>query len=84
MAYAEEAETRTSAYPPHMWQAIVAYEDRRFFRHFGIDPIGVARAVMSFSALGGGSTITQQVHFSRLLFMHGRCLMLLLNQRRCS
>lgn len=61
MAFAPEAEARTSAYPPHVWQAVVAYEDRRFFRHFGIDPVGIARAVVSFSALGGGSTITQQL-----------------------
>ncbi|CAN6720830.1 unnamed protein product [Malus baccata var. baccata] len=60
VAFAPEAEARTSAYPPHVWQAVVAYEDRRFFRHFGIDPVGIARAVVSFSALGGGSTITQQ------------------------
>lgn len=61
MAFASEAEARTNAYPSHLWQAIVAYEDRRFFSHFGIDPVGIARAVVSFSALGGGSTITQQV-----------------------
>ncbi|KAM2067460.1 hypothetical protein ACFX1T_043794 [Malus domestica] len=60
VSFAPEAEARTSAYPPHVWQAVVAYEDRRFFRHFGIDPVGIARAVVSFSALGGGSTITQQ------------------------
>lgn len=66
VAYSEEAEARTSAYPSHVWQAIVAYEDRWFFRHFGIDPIGVARAVLSFSASGGGSTITQQVYCSQL------------------
>lgn len=63
VAFAPEVEARTSAYPPHVWQAVVAYEDRRFFRHFGIDPVGIARAVVSFSALGGGSTITQQVNF---------------------
>lgn len=67
VAYSEEAEARTSAYPSHVWQAIVAYEDRRFFRHFGIDPVGLARAVLSFSARGGGSTITQQVYFFQLL-----------------
>ncbi|KAH0989379.1 hypothetical protein GBA52_000862 [Prunus armeniaca] len=60
VAFASEAEARTNAYPSHLWQAIVAYEDRRFFSHFGIDPVGIARAMVSFSALGGGSTITQQ------------------------
>lgn len=39
----------------------MAYEDRRFFRHCGVDPVGIGRAVLSFSALGGGSTITQQL-----------------------
>nr|XP_033511761.1 uncharacterized protein LOC104095305 [Nicotiana tomentosiformis] len=46
--------------PQHLIQAVVAYEDRRFFHHFGVDPVGVARAVLSLSSLGGGSTITQQ------------------------
>jgi hypothetical protein len=63
VAFSAEAEVRASSYPWHVWQAIVAYEDQRFFRHFGIDPVGIARAVLSFSALGGGSTITQQVQF---------------------
>ncbi|XP_031390532.1 uncharacterized protein LOC116203021 isoform X2 [Punica granatum] len=55
------AESRMRAYPAHLWQAVVAYEDRRFFRHCGVDPIGIARAAVSFSARGGGSTITQQL-----------------------
>lgn len=63
VAFSAEAEVRASSYPWHLWQAIVAYEDQRFFRHCGIDPVGIARAVLSFSALGGGSTITQQVQF---------------------
>ncbi|OWM88438.1 hypothetical protein CDL15_Pgr003850 [Punica granatum] len=57
------AESRMRAYPAHLWQAVVAYEDRRFFRHCGVDPIGIARAAVSFSARGGGSTITQQMGF---------------------
>uniref|UniRef100_F6H0T6 Protein kinase domain-containing protein n=1 Tax=Vitis vinifera TaxID=29760 RepID=F6H0T6_VITVI len=60
VAFSEEAEARVSAYPSHLWKAIVAYEDRRFFSHFGVDPVGIARAALSLSALGGGSTITQQ------------------------
>lgn len=63
LTFSEEAETRTCGYPSHLWEAIVAYEDRRFFKHFGIDPVGIARAAVSLSALGGGSTITQQVTF---------------------
>ncbi|XP_034677208.1 penicillin-binding protein 1A-like isoform X1 [Vitis riparia] len=61
VAFSEEAEARVSAYPSHLWKAIVAYEDRRFFSHFGVDPVGIARAALSLSALGGGSTITQQL-----------------------
>ncbi|KAF4348210.1 hypothetical protein F8388_018779 [Cannabis sativa] len=60
LTFCEEAEARTCAYPSHVWKAIVAYEDRRFFTHFGVDLVGIARATVSFSALGGGSTITQQ------------------------
>lgn len=50
--------------PPHVWQAIVAIEDKRFFSHGPIDMRGIARAVFSNLASGrlssGGSTITQQ------------------------
>ena len=63
LTFSEEAEARSCAYPSHVWEAIVAYEDRRFFKHFGVDPVGIARAAVSFSSLGGGSTITQQVTF---------------------
>ncbi|KAL5844097.1 hypothetical protein ACOSQ4_010055 [Xanthoceras sorbifolium] len=61
VAFAQENEPKTRAYPSHLWEAIVAYEDRRFFSHFGVDPVGISRAILSFSALGGGSTITQQL-----------------------
>lgn len=50
--------------PPHVWQAIVAIEDKRFFQHGPIDIRGITRAVFSNLAHGriasGGSTITQQ------------------------
>ncbi len=50
--------------PPHLAQAIIAIEDRRFYSHWGIDLRGLARAAYR-NALGGGvreggSTITQQ------------------------
>ncbi|XP_059630780.1 uncharacterized protein LOC132273749 [Cornus florida] len=67
IAFSEESEAKFSHYPSHLWRAVVAYEDRRFFRHFGIDPVGIGRAVLSFSALGGGSTITQQLVKNTLL-----------------
>lgn len=51
-----------SAYIP---QAIVANEDVRFYSHFGVDPIGILRAVWvdirTGSLAEGGSTITQQL-----------------------
>ncbi len=50
--------------PPHVPQAFVAIEDRRFYSHFGIDPRGLARAAWNNIGSGGtqgGSTITQQL-----------------------
>ena len=50
--------------PPHVWQAIVAIEDKRFFNHGPIDMRGTTRAMIvnlfrrTFAA--GGSSITQQ------------------------
>jgi penicillin-binding protein 1A len=50
---------------PYIPQAVMAIEDRRFYSHFGVDPIGLARAMLhnvldgSFSQ--GGSTLTQQL-----------------------
>ena len=51
--------------PPHVVQAFLSIEDRRFYSHWGIDPRGLARAFWS-NAVGsgmtqGGSTITQQL-----------------------
>lgn len=50
--------------PTHVWQAIVAIEDKRFFQHGPIDMRGITRAVFGNLASGrmasGGSTITQQ------------------------
>ncbi len=46
-------------------QAFVAIEDRRFYRHWGIDPRAIGRAMVANVAAGGvrqgGSTITQQL-----------------------
>jgi penicillin-binding protein 1A len=57
--------------PPHLPGAVLATEDRRFYGHFGIDPVGLARAVVSNLKAGGvqqgGSTITQQL--AKLLFL---------------
>ena len=45
--------------PPHVVEAFIAIEDRRFYSHWGVDPRGIARA--AWTGVGGGSTITQQL-----------------------
>ena len=51
--------------PDHLVKAVLATEDRRFFEHFGIDFIGLARAMTENARAGsvvqGGSTLTQQL-----------------------
>jgi penicillin-binding protein 1A len=51
--------------PEHVMEAFMAIEDRRFYTHWGVDPRGFARALLSnISGSGmtqGGSTITQQL-----------------------
>jgi penicillin-binding protein 1A len=62
---------RFRQFAPFLPAAVVAVEDRRFYRHFGIDPIGLLRAawvnVTSGRVVQGGSTITQQV--AKTLFL---------------
>jgi penicillin-binding protein 1A len=52
-------------YPDYVVQAVLATEDRRFFEHWGVDPIGLARALTvnarSSGVVQGGSTLTQQL-----------------------
>ena len=51
--------------PDYFVKAVLATEDRRFFDHFGIDFIGLARAMTENARAGGvvqgGSTLTQQL-----------------------
>jgi len=51
--------------PSYVPKAFIAIEDRRFFHHMGIDPLGLARAalanVVRRHVSQGGSTITQQL-----------------------
>jgi penicillin-binding protein 1A len=54
-----EAPVKVADLPPHVIQAFLAIEDRRFYTHWGIDPRGIARA--AWTGYGGGSTITQQL-----------------------
>jgi len=56
---------RLEQLPPYLPNAVIAIEDRRFRSHFGVDPIGLARAMMINLTSGrlrqGGSTLTQQL-----------------------
>lgn len=63
--------------PDFLIKAIIATEDPRFYRHHGIDFLGILRAlkedlrlVRSSARLHGGSTISQQL--ARELFLHRR------------
>jgi penicillin-binding protein 1A len=59
-----EAPVRMSELPPHVAQAFIAIEDRRFYDHWGVDPYGIARAAwgnLTSDRTQGGSTITQQL-----------------------
>lgn len=51
--------------PEKMTQAFLAAEDHNFFHHMGVDPTGLARAVIQLAVTGkrsqGGSTITMQL-----------------------
>ena len=51
--------------PDKFVACITTYEDKRFFRHFGVDPWAMARAVrqniVARSVVSGGSTITMQL-----------------------
>ncbi|NNH55869.1 PBP1A family penicillin-binding protein [Rhizobium laguerreae] len=56
---------RYDQFPPHLIDAVLSIEDRRFMNHFGIDPRGIGRALLrnleAGSVVEGGSTITQQL-----------------------
>jgi penicillin-binding protein 1A len=62
-------ENRTAVVPnaisPWMSKATVAIEDRRFYHHGGVDPVGILRALVADVTAGrivqGGSTITQEL-----------------------
>lgn len=62
--------------PAHLPQAVIAIEDRRFYQHFGIDSLGITRALVNNITGGskqGGSTITQQLA-KNLFLSHERTL----------
>src|SRR6202051_4897769 len=51
--------------PPYLPKAFIAIEDRRFYSHYGVDPLGIARAavtnILHHGVSQGGSTLTQQL-----------------------
>lgn len=56
--------------PPHLLEATIAIEDQRFYRHFGVDILGIIRAFnnnLRGRPIEGGSTITQQLVKNALL-----------------
>jgi penicillin-binding protein 1A len=56
--------------PRILREALIAVEDSRFYKHYGLDPVGITRAVWTnlkcFCLAEGGSTITQQL--AKVLF----------------
>ncbi len=56
---------RLRSVPERYFQVLVQYEDRRFFRHAGVDPLAIVRAlaqnVGQRRVVSGGSTISMQV-----------------------
>jgi penicillin-binding protein 1A len=64
--YAEEnrVDVPLDEVAPVLREAVIAAEDRSFYRHSGLDPVGIGRALWNDirgGALQGGSTITQQL-----------------------
>ena len=57
--------------PPYLPKAFLAAEDRRFYWHPGVDPVGIARAgvrdIRARRIVQGGSTLTQQI--ARTIFL---------------
>jgi penicillin-binding protein 1A len=51
--------------PPYLPKAFIAIEDRRFYSHYGVDPLGIMRAaianILHRGVSQGGSTLTQQL-----------------------
>ena len=59
--------------PPHLIAAVLATEDHRFYQHWGVDPVGLVRALSvnarADAVVQGGSTITQQL--AKNIFLSG-------------
>ena len=56
---------KADAIPSKFSEALITYEDKRFYRHPGVDPLSLARAIQQNFTHGrtvsGGSTLTMQV-----------------------
>ncbi len=55
---------RLNQVPDHVTDSLVSVEDRKFYTHWGIDPRGIARGVVTLltgKRVHGGSTLTQQL-----------------------
>jgi penicillin-binding protein 1A len=52
-------------FPPYLVDAVLSIEDRRFYHHWGVDPVGILRALgrnlAARDVVEGGSTVTQQL-----------------------
>lgn len=61
---------------PRYLAALIAYEDRYFYYHFGVNPVALLRAVWINGKAGrtiaGGSTLTMQV--ARILYPHEKSI----------
>lgn len=61
---------------PEYIEALISYEDRYFYHHFGVNPVSFFRAAWQYiyyqRIVSGGSTLTMQV--ARLLHPHSRTL----------
>lgn len=62
---AKEQPVDLDALPFHIPMTVLATEDRRFYNHIGVDPLGITRAFIANLKAGryveGGSTLTQQL-----------------------
>ena len=53
-------------------KAVIAKEDKRFFKHLGLDAIGLVRALLTLGRRGSGSTLTQQLVKNEVLYSTSR------------
>jgi len=76
--FSDEMEDRTlvtlNDVPERLIEAIILIEDERFFKHKGVDPVGIMRAAMkdviAMKMVQGGSTLTQQL--VKNYFLHSK------------